>query len=189
MDAIGRRLKEERLHKGWSQRDLARETGVNADTISGIETGQHEPRPSTLRKLAKALDIEVRDLFEEPVLPKARAPRTGQFTDTQSPEEWVEKRLLSGAIAVETVDETGARFELSVENVNQSGIAPQLYDALKNIELSEGEKIVVTIEPVTDTATTRAARAAGRAAGRTARIASAVRQRPLFGESGEAAYS
>lgn len=74
MDGIGERLKEERLRNGWSQKDLARESGTNVDTISGIETGQHEPRPSTLRKLAKALDIEVRELFEEPV-PLAEAPR------------------------------------------------------------------------------------------------------------------
>jgi transcriptional regulator with XRE-family HTH domain len=78
VDAIGQRLKEERLRKGWSQRDLSRETGVNADTISGIETGQHEPRPSTLRRLTEGLGIEVRDLFAEPALPKAEAPVTGR---------------------------------------------------------------------------------------------------------------
>ena len=78
MDAIGERLREERLRNGWSQKDLARESKINVDTISGIETGQHEPRPSTLTKLAKALSIEVRDLFAEPVLAgKAEAPATG----------------------------------------------------------------------------------------------------------------
>ncbi len=76
MDTIGERLREERLRNGWSQKDLARESKINVDTISGIETGQHEPRPSTLTKLAKALSIEVRDLFEEPALSgKAEAPR------------------------------------------------------------------------------------------------------------------
>jgi transcriptional regulator with XRE-family HTH domain len=73
VDNIGQRLKEERQLRGWSQRDLARETGVNTDTISGIETGQHEPRPSTLRKLAAGLGLEVRDLFTEPALPKDEA--------------------------------------------------------------------------------------------------------------------
>jgi transcriptional regulator with XRE-family HTH domain len=77
VDNIGQRLKEERQFRGWSQRDLARETGVNTDTISGIETGQHEPRPSTLRKLAEGLGIEVRDLFMEPALPKAPAREAG----------------------------------------------------------------------------------------------------------------
>jgi transcriptional regulator with XRE-family HTH domain len=72
---VGERLKEERLLRGWSQRDLARESGTTAETISSIETGLHEPRPSTLRKLAEGLGIEVRDFYAEPALPKAEAPR------------------------------------------------------------------------------------------------------------------
>jgi transcriptional regulator with XRE-family HTH domain len=76
VDSVGQRLKEERQRKGWSQRDLARETGVNADTISGIETGQHEPRPSTLRKLAKGLNLEVADFFRDPARPKVLRPRS-----------------------------------------------------------------------------------------------------------------
>ena len=79
MDAVSQRLREERLRSGWSQKDLARESGTNVDTVSSIETGQHEPRPSTLRKLARALGIEVRDLFEERALAgKADAPATGR---------------------------------------------------------------------------------------------------------------
>jgi transcriptional regulator with XRE-family HTH domain len=79
VDAVSQRLREERLRSGWSQKDLARESGTNVDTVSGIETGQHEPRPSTLRKLARALGIEVRDLFEERALAgKADAPATGR---------------------------------------------------------------------------------------------------------------
>jgi transcriptional regulator with XRE-family HTH domain len=72
---VGERLKEERLLRGWSQRDLAREAGTTAETISSIETGQHEPRPSTLRKLAEGLDLEVRDFFREPAVPLGEAPR------------------------------------------------------------------------------------------------------------------
>jgi transcriptional regulator with XRE-family HTH domain len=83
VDNIGWRLREERQFRGWSQRDLARETGVNTDTISGIETGQHEPRPSTMRKLAEGLGIEVRDLFIEPALPKAPAREAGQPERTE----------------------------------------------------------------------------------------------------------
>jgi transcriptional regulator with XRE-family HTH domain len=72
-------LKDLRRRRGWSQKDLAEESGVGQDTISGIESGRHEPRPSTLRKLADALGVEVADFFREPALPKAEAPRrTGQ---------------------------------------------------------------------------------------------------------------
>ena len=66
-------VKEIRRRKGWSQKDLAEESGVGQDTISGIESGRHEPRPSTLRKLADALDVEVADFFREPAVPLADA--------------------------------------------------------------------------------------------------------------------
>jgi transcriptional regulator with XRE-family HTH domain len=67
-------VKEIRRRKGWSQKDLAEESGVGQDTISGIESGRHEPRPSTLRKLADALDVEVADFFREPAVPLVDAP-------------------------------------------------------------------------------------------------------------------
>lgn len=66
-------LRELRRQKGWSQRDLARESGVGADTISGIESGRHEARPSTLRKLAGAFGVEVADLLRETPAPKVQA--------------------------------------------------------------------------------------------------------------------
>jgi transcriptional regulator with XRE-family HTH domain len=68
-------VKEIRRRKGWSQKDLAEESGVGQDTISGIESGRHEPRPSTLRKLADALDVEVADFFREPAVSLVEAPR------------------------------------------------------------------------------------------------------------------
>jgi len=67
-------LKELRRRRGLSQKDLARESGVGQDTISGIESGRHEARPSTLRKLAEALDVEVEDFFREAAAPKGEAP-------------------------------------------------------------------------------------------------------------------
>jgi transcriptional regulator with XRE-family HTH domain len=74
-------LRELRRRRGWSQKDLADSSGVGQDTISGIESGRHEPRPSTLRKLAEALEVEVADFFREPAPPSDRAPRLGRLTD------------------------------------------------------------------------------------------------------------
>ena len=85
-------VKEIRRRKGWSQKDLAEESGVGQDTISGIESGRHEPRPSTLRKLADALDVEVADFFREPAVPLAEAPREAGRTsaDVQEAEGFIE---------------------------------------------------------------------------------------------------
>jgi transcriptional regulator with XRE-family HTH domain len=61
-------LREHRRQRGWSQEDLSKAAGVGQDTISTIESGRHEPRPSTLRKLARAFNVEVADLFRPPHL-------------------------------------------------------------------------------------------------------------------------
>jgi transcriptional regulator with XRE-family HTH domain len=76
----GERLRQIRLMKGLSQRDLP----VAHDTISRIESGQRIPHPSTLRKLAEAMGVEVRDFFEEADASKAAAP--------PSLAEWLEER-------------------------------------------------------------------------------------------------
>jgi transcriptional regulator with XRE-family HTH domain len=59
--------------RGFSQRALAEESGVSPATIYELENGRREPNPSTLRKLAGALGVEVADLLGEE-LPKAPAP-------------------------------------------------------------------------------------------------------------------
>jgi transcriptional regulator with XRE-family HTH domain len=52
-------LKEARLDKLISQRELARLSGVAYSTICRIETGKHKPSELTRAKLAKALGIGV----------------------------------------------------------------------------------------------------------------------------------
>ncbi len=66
------KLKRIRLRLGLSQRAVP---GVAQDTLSALESGRREPRPSTLRRLAEAYGVEVADFFEDPVTrPKAALP-------------------------------------------------------------------------------------------------------------------
>lgn len=60
----GERLRQIRHQRGLSQRDMP----VAHDTVSAIESGRRKPHPSTLRKLAAALNCEVGDFFEEAAL-------------------------------------------------------------------------------------------------------------------------
>jgi transcriptional regulator with XRE-family HTH domain len=70
-----RELREIRLRRGLSQADLSAMTGVAEFTISEIESGKRaNPRPSTLRKLAQALEVEVAELYGDPESPLAEAP-------------------------------------------------------------------------------------------------------------------
>ncbi len=63
-------LKRIRNERGWSQRRLATEAGVDQVTVNHIETGKRSPNVETLEKLARALDVEVADFFPkaEPLL-------------------------------------------------------------------------------------------------------------------------
>ena len=75
-------LKRIRLQLGLSQRDVPH---VAQDTVSALESGRREPRPSTLKRLAEAYGVEVRDFFEE-------AEETPKGTAPPSLAEWLEAR-------------------------------------------------------------------------------------------------
>ncbi len=57
-----KRLRKERV---LTIRELADEAGVSKTTISNIENGQSEAYPSTIRKLARALDVTPSELVRQ----------------------------------------------------------------------------------------------------------------------------
>jgi len=62
---IGDNLKRQRIRKALTQEDLAQQAGLTTASVARIERNETEPRMSTLRKLAKALDIDPAELVEE----------------------------------------------------------------------------------------------------------------------------
>ena len=60
-----KRLSAERRRFGWSRAELARRAGMNAGTVSLIETGRLLPYPSQLAKIAGALGISAEGLLDE----------------------------------------------------------------------------------------------------------------------------
>ena len=62
-----RRIRQER---GLSLRELGVEAGVHAVSLVRLEAGKFDPRLSTLRKLAHALDVSVCDLIDDQPLTK-----------------------------------------------------------------------------------------------------------------------
>lgn len=57
-------LKEVRLRKLFSLRALAAKAGVAQRTIVEAEAGRQAPRPTTMRKLADALEIDPMEIDE-----------------------------------------------------------------------------------------------------------------------------
>jgi transcriptional regulator with XRE-family HTH domain len=68
------RLKEWRQRRLLTQAELAERVGMTVGTINRIERGVHEPRFSTIRKLAAVLDVTPDDLIvDEPnIQPRSR---------------------------------------------------------------------------------------------------------------------
>ncbi len=55
-------LRELRERNALAQRDLARLAGISVNTVLDLEKGRRRPRPSTRRKLAKALNVAPREI-------------------------------------------------------------------------------------------------------------------------------
>jgi transcriptional regulator with XRE-family HTH domain len=71
-------IKKYRNRRGWNQLFLAETIGISANYLSAVETGKGWVTPLTLVKLAKALEIEVFELFM-PVIPASSTENEGEF--------------------------------------------------------------------------------------------------------------
>src|SRR5918994_1414320 len=69
MGEVGREIRRLREAKGWGQTKLAAAADMAVSGVSQIENGHRNPNSATLIKLARALDVDVADLF-----PKGQVP-------------------------------------------------------------------------------------------------------------------
>ena len=60
---LGRRIRELRNEKGWTQQELGNYAEVNYKFIGEIERGRQNPSFDILVKIATALDVELPELF------------------------------------------------------------------------------------------------------------------------------
>jgi transcriptional regulator with XRE-family HTH domain len=74
MSGVGEEVKRLRRAKGWTQEQLAVYAGSSQPTVNLLEAGKRNPSAATLEKLARALEVEVVDLF-----PKAPASSQPDF--------------------------------------------------------------------------------------------------------------
>lgn len=63
MKYVGNRIKEERIKKNLTQKELGKLIGVAHNTISTYESGRNAPEQNAIFKIARALDIKVDDFF------------------------------------------------------------------------------------------------------------------------------
>jgi len=61
---FGKKIKQLRIEKGWSQEKLALTADIDRTYIPSIEKGERNVSISIIEKLAKALNIEIKELFD-----------------------------------------------------------------------------------------------------------------------------
>jgi len=61
---FGKRVRQLRLKKKWSQEKLAEESGLHTTYISGIERGKRNLGIENVVKLARALKVDAGQLFK-----------------------------------------------------------------------------------------------------------------------------
>ena len=62
---FGERVREERRRRLMTQDMLAATAGISQKQLSKIENDEVDPRLSTIRKIAQALDVEPSDLTSD----------------------------------------------------------------------------------------------------------------------------
>lgn len=63
LQEFSRRLYKLMLGKGWTQAELARQSGLTRDSISGYVRGNHMPTHESVKALAKALGVKAEELL------------------------------------------------------------------------------------------------------------------------------
>ena len=61
---FGKRIKELRRSLKLTQEQIAQMIDIEPPNISKMESGLHFPQPENIEKLANALNVEVKDLFD-----------------------------------------------------------------------------------------------------------------------------
>lgn len=61
---FGKALRKIRMQKKKSQGDIAKKLGVHRSYISGLERGKRNPSLLTIKKVAKAIGVEPKDLVD-----------------------------------------------------------------------------------------------------------------------------
>ncbi|MDZ7845211.1 MAG: cupin domain-containing protein [Anaerolineales bacterium] len=62
---VGQRIKDLRTQRGWTLRELAKNSGLSANAISLIERDENSPTVSSLSRLAQAFNVPISTFFQK----------------------------------------------------------------------------------------------------------------------------
>ena len=76
-EIFGKRLRQLRLHAGWTQEHLAEAAGITTTYTSDLERGTKVPSLTILLRISRALRIPVADLLSDFTTEMVRRMRLG----------------------------------------------------------------------------------------------------------------
>lgn len=76
---VGSAIRRTRQDSGLNLQELARLSGISISALSLIETGKRDPRLSTLDKIAKSLNTNVRSFFGGAATPRPQESSAGGY--------------------------------------------------------------------------------------------------------------
>jgi len=65
---LGRRIKQLRQGRGWTQDRLAAEAHIHRNYLGGVERGERNPTVTSTARIARALDVPIAALFQDDAL-------------------------------------------------------------------------------------------------------------------------
>ncbi len=72
---FGARVRELRIHQGWSQEELAERCGLHRTYVGAIERGEQNVSLINIDKMARALGVSLAELFAPFVRPESSRDR------------------------------------------------------------------------------------------------------------------
>ena len=76
---LGDNIRNIRIHRRYSQADLAEKADISIIYLSNIERGKKYPKPAILSQIAEGLEVEVYELFKSNHIPKAAVKDNNKF--------------------------------------------------------------------------------------------------------------
>lgn len=113
--SVGNRLRELRLERGLSLRDVAKAASVSASLLSQIESGKVNPSVASLSKIAAALRLPINVFFSQDTVtniqpsPPAEPLRAGRHNTPSTPSALVDPIVRQGSRQM--IEADGVRWE------------------------------------------------------------------------------
>jgi Zn-dependent peptidase ImmA (M78 family)/transcriptional regulator with XRE-family HTH domain len=135
------RLTLARNRRGFTKKGLAKEAGVSTRSVTGFESGELEPKPGTLVKIAQVLDFPP-SFFEAEDLPEVSSEAVSFRALSKMEAAQRKSALAAGSLAFALHDWIASRFKLPVPNVPKlgPGVDPETAAQVVRAEWGLGEK-------------------------------------------------